>query len=794
MSDVQFKTQGEATSTAAKEVGYWLTELELAEKREKDWRKTAENASKIYETEKAAEHPFNILYSNTETLAPALYTMPPRPVVKRRYLDSDPIGAAGAKTIQRLLEFQIDTNEAEYDNFDDLMSQSLLQALVPGRGVVWWKFDADIQGGELPEGEESEAVEGLIPEAKGEKVVGELVEWSKFRHGFGRSWNKVPWVSREHVMTFDELKANFGSIASQVELSKHILSEDARQEEEDTSTNEGSLKAATVYEIWDKTEKKVIFISPGLKTKLLKKADDPHGLSSFFPCSRPLQFLRRIKRLEPICPYSVYQKQAEELNSITVRIGKIIKALKVRGFYDAQIEGIDLLLEQEDNKLVPADNVAALQQGRKLDDAIWLMPIEKLITVLQQLYMQREQIKQVIYEIMGIADILRGSSQASETATAQNLKNQWGSLRIKKWQRQVAMFARENLRLLAELSCIHLPVVVIKQMTGLPFVMPEEKQQAQMQMQQLQQQAQMIQPPMPGMPPDPAMQQQMQQMQQQAQQAQQIIGAIDWGQVDEIIKNETLREFRIDIETNSTLDPEATEDKQAIGEVLMAISQFFQSVGPLIQSGVFPFDAAKQMLLMIVRRYKMGSEVEGQLESMQPPPPPQGGEEAQKLLEERQKFEEDKQKAASELEKRKLELMSLQKELEFAKREAELEAAHVAKTQAMEQAMEARQAEMKLREIQQETINTITQKLQEHRMGVREEGQKQLMARQQEGQKQQAVQQKQEAKSKESGDAEGATQQLLIAALEKMAAALSAPRQLIRGPDGRAVGSEVVKH
>ena len=108
--------------------------------------------------------------------------------------------------------------------------------------------------------------------------------------------------------------------------------------------------------------------------------------------------------------------------------------------------------------------------------------------------------------------------------------------------------------------------------------------------------------------------------------------------------------------------------------------------------------------------------------------------------------------------------------------------------------MEARQAEMKLREIQQETVNTITQKLQEHRMGVREEGQKQLMAQQQEGQKQQAAQQKQEAKSKESGDAEGATQQLLIAALEKMAAALSAPRQLIRGPDGRAVGSEVVRH
>ena len=47
------------------------------------------------------------------------------------------------------------------------------------------------------------------------------------------------------------------------------------------------------------------------------------------------------------------------------------------------------------------------------------------------LYQQREQIKAVIYELTGLSDIARGASKASETLGAQQLKSQWGSIRLK---------------------------------------------------------------------------------------------------------------------------------------------------------------------------------------------------------------------------------------------------------------------------------------------------------------------------------------------------------------------------
>jgi len=777
MSDQQYKTQEEATKDAKAEVQYWLDEQKLADKREEDWRKLGEEVTAIYEAEKKKEHQYNILFSNTETLAPVLYTLPPRPLVKRRYLDRDPIGNAGAKTIQRMLEYQSDTNEEEYDNFDELMKGSLLSALVPGRGVVWWKFDAEIS-------EQAEATEGLEPEVKGEKVVGEVVEWTKFRHGFARSWNKVPWASREHIMTFEELKASFGAVANEVKLTSSDGGEDKGKA--NLSANEGSLKTAVVYEIWNKLKKEVIFISPGLPEKALKRTDDPHGLEGFFPCTRPLQFLRRIKRLEPMCPYATYKEQAEELNRVTVRINKIIGALKVRGFYDSQIEGLDLVLEQEDNKLIPADNVAALQQGRKLDDAIWLMPIEKLITVLQQLYVQREQVKQVIYEIMGIADIMRGSSQASETATAQNLKSQWGGLRVKRWQNVMACYVRDNLRIVASISSKHLPIKLIAQMTGLNFVWPEEKQQAQMLLQQGQaMMAQMQAMQAGGMQPDPQMMAQVQQLQPQMQQAQQTAAAIDWGQVKAIISDQTLRNFRVDIETNSTLDPDATEDKQSINELMMAISQFFQSVGPLIQAGVLPFEMAKQMLLTMVRRFKLGSEVEDYLESMTQPPPPQGGgEEAQKLLEERQQFEQEKQKAAEGLRKEQQKLEDLKREIEFARREAELQAKY-----------DFKEHELAQKSAREEHLRAIQSMVSEHQATVKEHVSQATAALKAEGQRQQhaikghqqAMQQQTAAKTDNS-----ATLQQLAAALDNVAKMMASPRQIVRGPDGKATHSELM--
>ena len=132
----------------------WIAELAAAKKREKDWRKDGEKILKIYSGEEKV--PFNILFSNTETLSPSLYSAIPRPVVDRRFKDDDPLGKAAAEAGRRTLEFLLDTNVEGYETYDEGMRASVMDALLPGRGVTSIKYDAEIANEEVEDTETKE--------------------------------------------------------------------------------------------------------------------------------------------------------------------------------------------------------------------------------------------------------------------------------------------------------------------------------------------------------------------------------------------------------------------------------------------------------------------------------------------------------------------------------------------------------------------------------------------------------------------------------------------------------------
>lgn len=676
---------------------YLLSEVSGALKREKNWRKSARTAVKIYEAGEVAENSYNILFSNTDTLAPSLYNSLPRPDVKRRYKDEDPLGLLASKVISRALEYQIDTDLEGKESFDESVTSSVLAALLAGRGSIWVKYDATLTSKplELPEaaepsGEEvgetsaQENTEG-VPEqsptyeaVESEEICTEAVPWDRFIHGYGKQWRDVPWVGRIHIMTKDEIKDNYG--AEVADLIEYVgKSEDGDKEESDADEKERATtktEFATVYELWVKRTKKVYFVSPSLPERPLKVVDDPLGLSGFFPCAKPMILVRKLSSLVPTTLYAMYEQQAKELNRITVRINKIIAGLKVRGMYDSTVEGLDKVLEAEDNALIPAVNVAALQQGQTLEKSLWLVPIDKHVSVLQQLYAQRQQVKQVIFEITGIADIMRGSSQASETLGAQQLKNQWGTLRLKRAQREVQRFVRDTLRIIAEVAVTKLSPETLKAMTSLPIPMAEEKAQAQAALQQFQ-----SQPPTPGAPPP-----------QIPPELQMAAMMPSWDDVLGLLQSDVQRSYRIDIETNSTVDLEATEDKQDMGELMNALAQFFNGIAPMVQGGIMPFDAAKAMLLGFVRRYRFGNEVEDTLKQMQAPPPqkPEGEQKSQEAVAaEKAKAEAEIQVAQMELQMKKeehrmkMEEMQMKHQIAMANHKMALEKAMLPRPEPM---------------------------------------------------------------------------------------------------------------
>jgi hypothetical protein len=657
-----------------KAVARWLQEIADAEVREKDYRKEGARCVKIYEAQDAADRrePFPILYSNTETMLPALYNSRPIPYAKRRFDDPDPVGKLAGEIVTRSLRYLIEAEDERYDNFDDLMGSAVLQTLLVNRGITRFRYVADFAniGGE--------------EEVAHECVYGEEVAWDDFLHGYARTWKKVPWIAFRHRITQEEAKRLFPDTWKNIQFSDAQQTSDRNA---DTTSGDSSnlkgVKLAVVYEIWDKATKKVYWVCPGCKDDWVKApVDDPLKCSGFFPIPKPLNLFRKVSTLTPTPLYAQYESQARELNKITNRLTKLIEACKIRGFYNSTIEGIDKLLKADDNDLIPLENMQSMPDGTGIDKMIWLMPLAEIVQAVQTLYQQREQCKQVIYEITGVSDILRGASVASETATAQNIKNQWGTLRLKKMQKEVQRYCRDALRIMAEIAVQHLSKETLAQMTSVQAPTAEEKQQLAMQREQLMAQAQ-------TMGPEAA---------QQAQQLPDPAAVPSWDEAMQLLQNELTRSYRVDIETNSTIDAEASQDKQDISELLNALSQFLNGIAPLVQNGTMPFELAKQMMLTISRRYNFGSKIEEYLEKMAPP---QQGPDPEKQAE----MELAKQQHEFDMQAKQVDLQIKQQEAKMAADQAAMELQMRREELAMEMEFKRQEHQLKLQELQAKAVD-----------------------------------------------------------------------------------------
>lgn len=600
----------------AKTARDWLRDLERREKAiKKHWRDQADKIVEIYEAEEDERVPFNILYSNTETLLPALYNSTPRPEVSRRFTSYGPdkaLDIALSNTGERVLEYTADSNVQEYQTYDEATKAAVLSGLVPGMGLVRVRHHQD--GGY-------------------QELCFEEVLYDNFLWAYARRWQDVPWVAYGYDLIRPDFEKQFPEFCKTKPYKEYDWTgpsdeedPDAVKKRDETGTNKQS--SLRVWEVWDATGQTIQFVCDDFKDAFIKQEPYPFELTSRFPSPQPLSFIKRIGNLMPVPPYKLYESQARELNEITRRLRLVVKAIKVRGAYNGQMEEIKQILNSDDTALVPIENASIMGETGGFDKHIWFMPIADLMTVAQQLAVARDAVKATIYEIMGIGDILRGTSVASETAKAQEIKNQWGSLRVKRMQKDVQYFCRDLFRIAFEFAANLYSPATLQAITKMPYLLEAQKQQfgQQMQMQQMQAQQTGQQPQV-----DPTMQA--------------LMAAPSWEQISEKLRDQYERTYRIDVETNSTVDLEATEDKAQIGEFMNAFGQMMSGLEPLISNGAMPFDAAKLIMGETFRRFRFARRVEQALDMMQQPQPP----EDPKIKDEKHKSELEKVRAESKI-------------------------------------------------------------------------------------------------------------------------------------------------
>ena len=446
---------------------FWQNELEKADQFERDWRDRGMRVVERYRDERGASSAiigsmnsrYNILWANTETLKGALFARMAQPDVRRRFPDPNPAARQVAILLERAISYDLDI----YDSSRPIAS-ALEDYLLPGRGVVWVvyepiivkeKIKIEIKGDDTSIKEEEE-----IERLGDQRCRFEYVHWQDYRESPSRRPEDVTWRARRHLYTRDDLVGRGFKDAHEIPLNWMPDSEDDADFAE-------IYNRAEVWEIWCKVTRKRLFIASGYPD-VLAEDDDPYELEDFFPTPTPLIAVRTNNTSVPVPEFTLYQDQADELDRVTNRITYLVEGLKRRGVYDASVPELAHLAVAGDNDFVPSENFASLAQKGGLAGAFQTEDISVVSVVVNGLYTQRTQVLQVIYEVTGISDIIRGGgTKASETATAQQLKAQYGSMRLRRRQDDIQKYVRDLFRIKAELIAENYEPEILQRITGL---------------------------------------------------------------------------------------------------------------------------------------------------------------------------------------------------------------------------------------------------------------------------------------------------------------------------------------
>jgi hypothetical protein len=556
----------------------WLNVISQYDNEFKKWEARAQKIVKRYRDDNRNQNTnetakFNILWSNVQTLIPAVYARLPKANVSRRFGDNDPIARVASQLIERALDFEIE----HYSDFRSTMKNAVEDRFLGGRGVAWVRYEPHVRAQDIPDDglQVTEDVDEVQNTMTLDGAIGEEVEpqeeieyecaptdyvyWKDFGHSVARTWEEVTSVWRWVYMTKESLAERFGE-----ETAKSIPLDAGPETNKQYSTQSKDFTRAKICEIWDKESGKVYWISKSCPD-ILDERDDPLELENFFPCPKPLYATMTSDTLVPVADFALYQDQANDLDILTDRIDGMIKALRVRGVYDASQPALQrLFTEGDNNTLIPVDKWMAFSEKGGLKGSIDLLPIDVLATALLQCYRAQDEIKQTIYEITGISDIIRGQGEASETATAQQIKGQYAGLRLRSMQEDVALFASALFQLKAQVICTK-----FQPSTILQYAAAEAMNEAD---QALIPQALML------------------------------------------LKNKPLRSFRVQVDSDSLVQIDEQQNKRDRVEFLQAMGGFLTQALPMGQQAPELVPMLIELIKFGVGAYKKAEPIEGAID------------------------------------------------------------------------------------------------------------------------------------------------------------------------------------
>lgn len=642
----------------------WQVELEAAKKELKKFQEEGNTALERFRAERTGDDKnaaseedkqprrLNVYTSDVQVMRDTLFGQVPKVDVSRRFGDAhDAPARLAGELLERILNADIEHDEI---SFTGLIEKPIFDYLTPGLGVARARYTMESRWVEAKpailevDGETGEEVQRAaeVPghdEKASEDAETYYAHWQRFLWSPTPTWEECRWEAFGADMSRADLHRHFDESLARVELD---LDDDAELTEEQLAVGHAAVERiplssqraqaskldqrdqekkknypwsrAEVWEIWDKERRQVTWYVEGFD-RVLKCCEDPLELKGFWPNPEPLMANLTNDRLVPTSDWKLRRSLEEEVDGLTARIGQLELACQVKGMYDRRFPDLQRLVDEAlPGELIPVDNWAMFAKEGGIKGLVDWFPLEQVVETLDKLREVRRETIDLLRQMTGMADIIRGQQVENGTPGEAQIKAQFASVRMKARQKRIARFVSELQSIKAEIICKHFDTSTILARANYRF-MPDA--------------------------PDPA------NPQTSAQRQQLLLAAV-------ALLRDRFHEYRIQVRPEALAAEDFAQKRAERTEFLGALSDLFSKAAPIAQAMPGATPVVAEIAQWAAAGLKGGKEIEGVFDELvqnarkqaaQPPPAPPPNPDALKLQAQQQaaqlKSQELQQKA-----------------------------------------------------------------------------------------------------------------------------------------------------
>ena len=613
------------------------------------------------------QKPVNLYYSNIETMKNHVFSQAPIPISRRRVGRESPAERVAAKLIQDCLRTCLDCDFFDYD-FEEVLSRVRDDFMIPGRGMAELEYvklqrttpverqPVQLEGntwkdaagqrvpGTLVTRDESGGMTGTYqpkaePQSEGETVMVRYMDPTETLIHPTKRWMDAQWVATVHQLTYDELVAKIGSDeAGRAKFNELPMWNDAtggasRMPDKESVSQSDHYKRARVFRIFDKPNRQIIWLDLGERSAaggettggvkdgggqyagptILKIVPDHLGIQGFFPFPKPLQTVMSNHSQDPVTEFSQYSALFHSLQENTARIYAMGRALKPKPFVNSShAEAIKRAYGPNSSDDVEAVPLTEMGPDTNIANLIQWPPFQELSNAMNVLSTLNDSTTTRIFEVSGIDELQRGISRPRETATAQRVKVEYGSGRLQERRRLFARFCRSLLRKMVEIICAKFEWQSIRMMSGVEIRSKGDidKEVAEIQEKMQAAETQQMGAPQQGQDPE-ELKKRLAELEREPTEE----------DVEKVIRDDYLRYFSIDIETNSTIQGDRESENAGRAESLSALAQALEKFKPYVDLGLIPYEFLNELVLAHMHGMPMSSKIIQLLEQFDPKPP-----------------------------------------------------------------------------------------------------------------------------------------------------------------------------